>query len=116
MLFLADEHIPYTSIRILQDAGHDVLGVSKDCPSLEDLEILRLADSEGRIVITCDRDFGELIYNQGTQFGSGVIFFRIGRFRPEEPAVMILRQIEFGSIFNNRFSVITRTRFRQKDL
>ena len=58
---LADEcvHLPVTEA--LRDAGHDVVLVKDLCLGCPDDEVLRLAGEQGRILLTRDKDFGELI-------------------------------------------------------
>ena len=60
----------------LETDGHDVKIVQRDfAVGLPDREILRLAHSEQRVVITNDRDFGDLVFRQGMPH-SGVIYLR----------------------------------------
>jgi len=61
----------------LHSLGHDVTRVGRDYPhDLEDTAILALAVHEDRVVITDDRDFGELIFLH-RQEHLGVIYFRL---------------------------------------
>ena len=46
----------------LTSQGHDVLSISEGNPKASDEEILALAIEEERIIITEDKDFGELIF------------------------------------------------------
>ncbi|MBD2006691.1 MULTISPECIES: DUF5615 family PIN-like protein [Cyanophyceae] len=55
MRFLANENFPGNSIRRLREAGYDVASGSADSQGLEDAEVLNLAVSEERIVLTFDR-------------------------------------------------------------
>lgn len=117
LLLLADEHIPDQSVRILKDAGHDVVSIARDFQSIEDIEIIALANREGRIIVSCDSDFGELIFNQGIRCETGVIYFRIHKFTPEEPANIILHRLnEMETVFDGSFTVLTRTTIRQREL
>lgn len=102
---------------MLRNAGHDVLNLNEEFPSLSDIEIIKLAETEGRIIVTCDSDFGELMFKGEVIFTKGIIYFRLNRFAPNEPAAFILEQIkEFGTKFEGRFTVISRNRIRQKQL
>jgi predicted nuclease of predicted toxin-antitoxin system len=57
--------------------GHDVQVVSRNYPlALPDEDILEIARKEKRILVVADRDFGELIFQQGLAH-AGVIFFRL---------------------------------------
>ena len=59
-----------------ENLGHDVVTTAQLGPSqADDLELLRLAHDQGRILVTRDRDFGVLVFVSGT--GTGVIYLRI---------------------------------------
>ena len=58
---LADECVHLPVAKALQAAGHDVLPVKNICPGCTDEEVLRLAHEQGRILLTRDKDFDELI-------------------------------------------------------
>jgi len=61
----------------LRGLGHDVTAISRDYPhSLTDEDVLAIARQEQRILVVADRDFGELIFNQGLSH-AGVLFFRL---------------------------------------
>jgi predicted nuclease of predicted toxin-antitoxin system len=63
---------------ILEMMGHDVTAIAHDHPhALKDHEVLSIARDEERILITNDRDFGELIFRQRLDH-AGVILFRLG--------------------------------------
>lgn len=75
LLLLADEHIPNVSVRILGDAWHNVVSVATDFQSIEDIDIIARANRQQRIIVTCDSDFGELIFNQGLVVRLGLFIF-----------------------------------------
>lgn len=62
MRLLANENIPLASVATLRRAAHDVVSVMERSPGFPDEEVLRLAHSEARIILTFDRDYGELVY------------------------------------------------------
>ena len=51
--------------RALLDLGHDVLSAREQCPHASDEALLALARSENRVLITEDKDFGELVFLRG---------------------------------------------------
>jgi predicted nuclease of predicted toxin-antitoxin system len=75
MRFLADESCDFIMVRALREAGHDVLAISEITPRLEDFEVIQLAVSQKRILLTEDKDFGQLVFAHGQKTG-GVIFLR----------------------------------------
>jgi predicted nuclease of predicted toxin-antitoxin system len=60
MRLLADENISGSVVQALRDRGHDVLAVNESMRGAEDTAILSQAQAESRLVITQDKDFGEL--------------------------------------------------------
>src|SRR4030042_2403190 len=57
MKFLADVNIPQSVITSLVQKGHDVLDIKKQNLKLKDIEIIRKAQAQGRIILTRDKDF-----------------------------------------------------------
>jgi predicted nuclease of predicted toxin-antitoxin system len=77
MKFLLDESVEYRLSSYLTKLGHNVTAIAHDYPaSLEDQAVLTVATQEKRILITNDRDFGELIFRQQLHH-SGIIFLRM---------------------------------------
>lgn len=77
MKFLLDESAEFRIAASLQRLGHDVTAIAHDYPaSLADSDVLALALQEGRILITNDRDFGELIFRERRPH-AGIIYFRL---------------------------------------
>jgi predicted nuclease of predicted toxin-antitoxin system len=78
MRFLIDESADARVATHLAGLGHDVTTVARDhAASLNDAEVLAIAHRERRILITDDRDFGELVVRFGHPH-AGVIYFRLG--------------------------------------
>lgn len=65
MQFLADESCDFLLVKTLREAGHDVLAVSEIKPRAEDSDVIRLSVRERRILLTEDKDFGQLVYAHG---------------------------------------------------
>jgi predicted nuclease of predicted toxin-antitoxin system len=64
MRFLADENVSRLVVERLQADGHDVFSVAKSGRGASDDHVVEMAKADGRILITEDRDFGELIVRQ----------------------------------------------------
>lgn len=76
MKFLADQDVYGVTIRFLSGFGHDVVTVAQlGLAQAEDAELLRVAHQQGRVFVTRDRDFGALVFVQGS--GPGVVYLRI---------------------------------------
>jgi predicted nuclease of predicted toxin-antitoxin system len=76
MRFLVDESTGAAVAEALRSLGHDVISVSEALPQADDQEILARAVNESRIVVTNDKDFGELIFRIG-QAHQGVLLLRL---------------------------------------
>ena len=116
-LFLANENISKASVEILRMHGHDVRWVAEDFPSIRDETVLELAAIDGRIIITFDRDYGELIFERKHIPPKGVVYLRLTEFTPESPAALILRYLSVSeTIFDGYFNVVTSNGIRRKKL
>ena len=76
MKFLLDQDVYALTARFLIEQGHDVvtaaqLGLSR----AQDIDLLKHAANDGRIFVTRDRDYGNLVFVHGA--GSGVIYMRM---------------------------------------
>lgn len=75
------------------------------------------AAAENRIIITMDRDYGELVFLRKLKRPKVVIFLRLEEFAASEPASLIIQYLEIApDIFETKFSVITRNGLRQRPL
>ena len=76
MKFLLDQDVYATTARFLASLGHDVVRVGQiGLSRAEDSALLAVAQEQGRIFVTRDRDFGGLVFVQ--DLGQGVIYLRI---------------------------------------
>lgn len=83
MKFLLDMGISPETGRYLKDLGHDAVHVADMAMERSsDLEILKKALGEKRIILTHDLDFGRLLASSGTKLPS-VIIFRLRNMQPE---------------------------------
>ena len=75
MRILADENIPRTIVFWLRDQGHDVLHAAESRARTPDAELLAEAEARGFVVLTEDKDFGELVFRDQRN-SHGVILVR----------------------------------------
>ena len=77
MRFLEGENFPGEAVRGLRAAGHDVAWVQEVAAGSKDKAVLQRAQDEERVLITFDKDFGELAFRRGLPASSGTILLRL---------------------------------------
>jgi len=106
MRFLADESCDFAVVRALRSAGHDVLAVSEFQQRSVDRQLMELAYTEGRILLTEDKDFGWLAF-VGRRDNPGVILVRFPVTARRTLAVSITRLVsELGPKLKGNFVVL----------
>src|SRR2546423_12631021 len=112
MNFLADESCAGPVIRELRKVGHDVVAIAEVARGAIDEQVLQRALNEERVLVTEDRDFGELVYAR-SRSSAGVILVRFrGRARSTKPATVVQAVAKLGSRLRNAFTVIEPGRVR----
>ncbi|HRZ52400.1 MAG TPA: DUF5615 family PIN-like protein, partial [Candidatus Contendobacter sp.] len=75
--FLADENFLGDAVTALREAGHDIVWIRTDAPGSTDRQVLTRAVAERRILLTFDKDFGDLAYRCRLPATCGIVLFRI---------------------------------------
>lgn len=113
--FLADESVDFRIVKALREDHYEVQAIVEINPSIDDEQVLALANELNAILITEDKDFGELTYRLKKP-NKGIILLR---FRKEEIVIKIKKVKEvlekFQTDIQNRFTVITVEKVRIKD-
>ena len=92
MKFVADENVDRSVVDALRDLGHDVLYVPEFAKALSDDEVLTLARDESALLITSDKDFGELVFRRGLA-SHGVLLLRLAGMSSAEKARLALSAV-----------------------
>ena len=79
MRLCANENLPEDCILRLRQEGHDVLWIREAAPGSSDTAVLARAREENRLLITFDKDFGELVFRRGAKASLGIVLFRIAQ-------------------------------------
>lgn len=116
MRLLINENIPLASVAALREAGHDVISITERSPGISDEAVMALAHHEQRIVLTFDRDYGELVFRRQLPLPGGVLYLRFLPVSPLEPADYLARLIESGIELEGRFTTGDREQARQRPL
>jgi predicted nuclease of predicted toxin-antitoxin system len=116
MRFLANENFPRSAVEALRGAGHDVAWVRTDTPGATDEQVLARSNAEDRVLITLDKDFGELVLRRGLAASQGVVLLRLPLTGPEEFARRAVAALASRSDWASHFSVIEEDRVRMRAL
>jgi predicted nuclease of predicted toxin-antitoxin system len=116
MRFLVDENVSHAVIKRLRSDGFDVASVGETLAGARDSDILKVSAAEGRILITEDRDFGEMVVRQ--QLGTGgVILLELDRLSNAAEADRVAEVVStVADRLSGRLVVIEPARIRIRPL
>jgi len=112
MKLLADENIPSSVIRALVNGGYDIVWIRTEAPGISDVDVMRYACRENRIILTYDKDFGELVVKDNLCPPAGIILFRLRQKNPAQIAQNILDILKTRTDWEGYFSVVEEKRIR----
>lgn len=113
---MADECVAAPLVAFLRLDDHDVLYVAEAAAGLSDADIIALASNEGRLLLTEDKDFGDLVFRRERMI-PGVVLMRVGPENPALKATRLAALIErYGDGLFGRYTVIEEARFRSRRL
>lgn len=112
----ADENVPGPVIQALRDRGHDVVAVTETMRGVSDLVILDHAKAETRLVVTFDKDFGELAVRFGLAAPGGVVLLRLAGTYPDVDNARAVAALTSRDDWSGHVAVVTDTRIRIRAL
>ena len=113
---LADESVDFRLVKSLREAEQEVKAIIELSPGISDDEVLTLANRLNAILLTEDKDFGELTYRLKKP-NKGILLFRLSG-ESTENKIRILKQIltEYGERLGDSFTVVTVNKVRIKKM
>jgi predicted nuclease of predicted toxin-antitoxin system len=113
MRWLVDECVSAGIVRALRDDEHDVIYVAEDAPAAEDIDLLEYALHEQRLLLTEDKDFGELVFGAAAKHSFGIVLMRV----PDRGAASAWPRLKeaidrFSDRLFGPFTVVGKSRFR----
>jgi hypothetical protein len=116
MRFLANKNFPGTAVTALIAAGHDVVWVRDAAPGVSDADVLAWATRDERILLTFDKDFGELARASALPSTCGVVLFRMPMPKPGDVGPRLSNLVASRDDWAGHFSVIEPGRIRMRPL
>lgn len=116
MRWLIDECMDAGLVARMREHGHDVVYVMETAPAANDSEVMRRAQFENRILLTEDKDFGDLVFRRW-QDVPGIILSRIDPTMHSLKWRRLTAAIErFGENLYGRYTILEEDRFRSRPL
>ncbi|HEY0080147.1 MAG TPA: DUF5615 family PIN-like protein [Pyrinomonadaceae bacterium] len=113
MNLLADEGVERQVVERLRQDGHVVLYIAEMEPSVSDDVVLERANEITALLLTADKDFGELVFRERRLSSGGVVLMRLAGLSAELKAEIVSGVFkERGSEFAHAFSVISHGKVR----
>jgi predicted nuclease of predicted toxin-antitoxin system len=107
MNFLADEGVDFPVVQRLRSDGHEVLYVAEMDPGISDEKVLAVANERNTLLLTADKDFGELVYRLH-RISAGVLLMRLAGLSPASKAELVSSVVRgHGGQLMYTFTVIT---------
>jgi len=112
MNFLADESVDRQIVERLRADGYSVSAVAELAPGISDDEVLDRANRESAVLLTADKDFGEMVYRQ-QRVALGVVLIRLMGLSPvKKPQVVAVAITDHLGEISKAFTVIEPGRVR----
>ena len=112
MRFLVDECTGPKVAEWLRIEGHEVFSVFDDARGISDDEVFAKAFAENWILLTNDKDFGEMVFRENRQH-HGIIFLRLDDERADNK-INVLRQLitNYSDKLPGQFVTVTENKVR----
>lgn len=110
--FLANENVPGEAIAAARQAGYDVTWIAESSPGADDDTVLANALAAGRVLVTFDKDFGEMAFRHGKAATCGVILCRPRVRSPGYLAEFLLAVLGQDLAWEGHFSVAQEGKLR----
>jgi len=112
--FLADENFPGAAVKALRLQGHVVDWVHEIAPGVADEQVLARAIQDGAVILTFDKDFGELARSTKLPDTCGIILFRMQTPKAATVGAELARIVGSRNDLAGHHTVVEPTRLRMR--
>jgi len=116
MRILANEDFPGEAVTALRKPKHDVAWIRTEAPGSSDQDVLNRACLEARLIVTFDKDFGELAFRSKLPATCGIVLFRISAPSAAHVACTAVAVLEGRTDWAGNFAVVEDHRIRIRPL
>ncbi|QJD77841.1 DUF5615 family PIN-like protein [Spirosoma rhododendri] len=112
LVFVADENFDYSIVKALREAGYFVLAIAESFPSIPDPQVLQIATDRKAILLTEDKDFGELVHRLRMPH-CGILLVRLLKITSAEKSARVCEVIiNYQHDLINSFAVLSNDQLR----
>ena len=116
MRLVADEGVDRGIVTQFREQGHEITCIAEMAQGAPDATVLRLASESSAVLVTSDKDFGELVFRRG-QASHGVLLLRLVGLSAAGKARLVAGTVaKHGEKMTGCFSVLTPRSFRVRHL
>lgn len=113
MNLLADEGVDRPIVESLRQNSHDVIYIAEVDPSISDHDVFDRANTLRAILLTADKDFGEIVFKERRLLSGGVILIRLAGLSAEKKAEIVVETIQnYDARLAGCFTVLSPGRVR----
>src|SRR5262245_5460047 len=116
MNLLANENVPRSTVDSLRAASHDLVWARTDMAGSSAEDVLARAQAETRILLTQDKDFGDLAFHAGLPATCRIILIRLSKLDPNAVATRTTQVLGSRTDWSGHLSVIDERRVRMRRL
>lgn len=107
MNLVFDESVDFQIINRVRSDGHQVISIAETEPGSTDELVLKIANDHGSLLVTADKDFGELVFRL-RKISSGVLLLRLSGLRADRKADFVSNVLrQYGHTLCGAFSVLS---------
>jgi predicted nuclease of predicted toxin-antitoxin system len=106
MKIVADEGVDRQIVEALRSENHELIYVAELAPGITDDKVLRLANDAGAVLLTADKNFGELVFRLN-RLAAGIVLMRLEGLPPDMKSSIVANAFrEHGPHLCGSFTVI----------
>ena len=116
LILVSDESVDVQITKRLVGVGYQVFSVTEISPAISDTQVLDLANQHQALLLTADKDFGELIYRL-KKMSYGIVLIRLAGLSTDDKATIVLEAFQrYDHEMNGAFTVIGKNAIRIRTL
>lgn len=116
MILVADESVDFGIVTILRQKGFKIISIVEQYSGIKDEDVIKISKENNCLLITEDKDFGELTYRLKLQH-KGILLIRLSDLTRIKRIEFAAKMIEkYFDKTTNAFSVLTKSGIRIKNL